>query len=104
VSALQAAASIIAALAIIGGALCWAWRQARPLLQMADDWRGEPERKGPGGTVVTDARPSVMERLKLLETQVCEMHTEMHPNGGGSFRDVADRIEKRVAAIESRIP
>lgn len=94
-SLLGAIAGAVASLAVIGGALLWVARKVSPLLQMAVDWRGEPERRGPGGVVVAAARMSVMERLAALEIGVADVKKELHPNGGGSFRDAVD---KAVAA------
>lgn len=70
----------------------WLIRRARPLMQMAEDWRGEPERRGPGGVVVAPARMSVMERLAALENGQSAITKELHPNGGGSLRDAVDML------------
>jgi hypothetical protein len=95
---LGAIAGGISAIAIIGGAGLWVGRKMSPLLQMADDWRGEPERKGPGGVVVAPARMSVMERLAALEGGMAEVKKELKPNSGSTFRDAVDRAVKAAGA------
>lgn len=50
-----------------------------------DDWFGEPGRPGQA------ARPGAMERLSQLEA-----------NGGSSLRDSVNRIEKTLAAVETK--
>lgn len=99
-SVLQILANNISALVIIGGALFWAARKVRPLLQMGDDWRGEPARRGPTGIEVAPARRSVMERLTALEREVASIQKEMHPNGGTSFRD---RVELAIEQPRPRV-
>lgn len=89
---LGAIAGGVSAIAVIGGAALWMAKKLSPLLQMADDWRGEPERKGPGGVVVAPARMSVMERLAALEISVADVKKELHPNGGSTFRDAVEKV------------
>lgn len=89
------------------------WRGAQRVSQLMDDWHGEPARPG------VDPRPGVLERLGAIEdgqreakteaaqqrellaqqgellanltSRVRAMEKELHPNGGGTFRDRVDR-------------
>jgi hypothetical protein len=54
------------------------------------DWSGEETRPG------HDAEPGVMERLNNLDGQFKKNH-------GTSLKDVVDRIEKKINAIDKRL-
>ncbi|HEY9523109.1 MAG TPA: hypothetical protein VIR33_07705 [Thermopolyspora sp.] len=81
---LGAVAGAIGSVAVIAGAAVSIARKMAPLWQMADDWRGEPERRGPGGVVTSPARMSVMERLSALETGVKELKETVEAQGVAS--------------------
>ena len=82
------------------------WRLVRGLMDLVDDWRGEPERPGVPG------RPGVMVRLGALETgqatlatgqaalqnEVAKINAELHPDSGRTFRDAVDRAVAAAAA------
>lgn len=65
-------------------------RTGRQVGELADDWRGEPDRPGVPG------RPGVMERLAALEAGQAATNKELHPNGGSSLRDVVNRVETKL--------
>lgn len=86
-------AGVISSVTVIVVACVAVWRRVlRPLAVLAEDWIGEPERRGPSGVVVAAARPGVMERLAELERQMSAIHKEMHPNGGSSLRDAVNKL------------
>ena len=74
----------VAAAALAGWVLRWAWLIATRTTRFLDDYFGEAERPG------MPARPGVMARLSRIEEQV-------HANGGGSMRDSVDRIEASLS-------
>ncbi len=82
-----------------GGLLAWAarygWRVIRRTGHFLDDWQGEPAHDG------LDATPGVMARLKSLEVTVASINAELHPNGGGSLRDVVSLTAADVADIKT---
>lgn len=114
-AAWSVAAAAIAGLAALGWRLLRGWRRIeKGVDQVVEDWRGTPARPG------VPARPGMMERMSTLEDtsrQVdrrlgsVEQHDqeidrrlrliehEMHPNGGSSFRDAIDRVDRRTARI-----
>lgn len=77
----------IATLAAGGAGAIWLGRvvakTGRAVVDMHDDWKGEPDRPGVRG------RPGVMERLDRIER-------ELHPNGGSSLRDAVNRVEAKL--------
>ncbi|WP_062215714.1 hypothetical protein [Streptomyces sp. NBRC 109706] len=75
-------------------------RTAARLDDLADDWRGTPERPG------VPARPGVLERIAGIEQcteriagRLTRVEEELHPNGGGSLRDAVNRVDARTARI-----
>lgn len=100
---LAAIAILIGDLAVIGGALAWGWRKTRGLRQMAEDWQGEPERRGPGGALIAPARPSAMERIAVLELGLGDVKKELHPNGGTSARDAINRLEHLIKDVQREL-
>lgn len=95
------------ALALMAGAWPTVIRPAARIIRRAvhflDDVAGEPARDG------VPARPGVMKRLESIDNQLGDhgrrlgaIEHELHPNGGQSLRDVADRIEQAVAPDEAR--
>lgn len=93
-------AVVIGDLAVIGAALGWGWRRLAPVRQMAVDWAGTAERRDPAGNLIQAAQPSAIGRVGALERSVAAIHKELHPNGGSSTRDVLDRLEARINAME----
>lgn len=88
------AAAILTAIGVIGGALWWVIQKVlRPLAIVAEDWRGEPDRPGVPG------RPGVMVQLAELRSQVSDVHSTQ-----ASDRAAWRALERRVAAMESRLP
>lgn len=79
----------IAVLASGGAGAVWLGRvvarTGRAVVDMHDDWKGEPARPGVRG------RMGVMERLDSIER-------ELHPNGGSSLRDAVNRLEANLKA------
>jgi len=82
-------AGIGAGLTAGGWIMSKAWRGWRKIGHFIDDMAGEPARPG------VAARPSLVERIAAIETEV-------KPNGGGSMRDVVNRIERRLTELEQR--
>lgn len=91
--------ALVALATAVAGCLTWAarygWRVLRRTMHFLDDWGGEPAHGGLG------ARPGVMARLKSVEDLVASISTEIHPNGGGSLRDVVARTAADVADIKT---
>lgn len=111
---LAAAALLAADLMVIGGFLAWGWRRLDSVRRMAVDWAGQPERRDPTGTVIDPARPGVPGRLVRLEGKLAAIDKELHPNGGGSFRDIVShdlaglhaaigRVEQEQARLRSLV-
>lgn len=70
---LAIAASAVTLTGAVVGAGGWAARRMlRPLVQMAEDWTGEPERPG------VDRRPGVMERLSRIEHAITDHVADGH--------------------------
>jgi hypothetical protein len=65
-------------------------RTGRQVGELADDWRGEPDRPGVPG------RAGVMERLAALEVGQTAINKELRPNGGSSLRDAVNRCETKL--------
>lgn len=65
-------------------------RTGRAVVDMHDDWKGEPARPGVRG------RLGVMERLDRIEK-------ELQPNGGSSMRDAVNRVETNQGALDQRL-
>lgn len=87
---LQIAGAITGGTAAVA-ALAWAartiWTTGRGVANLADDWRGEPDRPGVPG------RPGVLQRLARIEG-------ELTLNGGRSLKDAVMRIDDRLVRIE----
>jgi hypothetical protein len=105
-SILTALAELIAIIAGLGAFVAFMDRRTRPLRQLADDLRGEPERKGPGGITISPARLSVMEEQAKQNAAIAELrevvagiHKELHPNGGSSTRDAIEAVRKSVELL-----
>lgn len=82
-----AAAAIISALIVIGRAVWWLIAKVlRPLAQVVEDWRGEPDRPGVPG------RPGVMVQLAELRSLLATEATARRA------------LERRMAVVESRLP
>lgn len=96
-------AVLIGDLAVIGGALVWGWRKTKGLRVMAEDWQGEPERRGPGGALIAPARPSAMERIAVLEVDLSKVHKELTQDSGSSARDAIDRLEVMLRDLQREV-
>ncbi|MCD0446448.1 hypothetical protein LO763_22795 [Glycomyces sp. A-F 0318] len=75
--------AVLAAATAIGMTLRWVVKRLKGFDDFLEDWHGQPPRPG------VPARLGVLARLERLDAQV-------HPNHGGSLRDVADRIERQL--------
>lgn len=75
--------AVLAAATAIGLAARWARKRLKGFETFLEDWNGQESRPG------VPARLGVLARLERLDAQV-------HPNHGGSLRDVADRIERQL--------
>jgi len=91
-------AAFVALATAVAGCVTWAgrygWRVLRRTGHFLDDWQGEPAHDGLAAT------PGVMARLKSLEVTVAGISAELHPNGGGSLRDVVSLTAADVAQIK----
>lgn len=103
----QLIAAVIAVLSFISGAVVTTRKLARPLLDMAKDWRefkgdwsGVPGRPGFPG------HPGMGERVAIAEQDIAAIKGELQVNGGGSLRDAIRRIELqlRVTSQHSGAP
>jgi hypothetical protein len=84
--------------ATIGGGLAVVWRKIiRPVLLMAQDWNGAPARAG------VAHRPGVMERLDKHDQMLTSVAAEVSYNHGGSIKDAVDRMDKRLAGVETDV-
>lgn len=77
----------VGALAALGWAARTLWKTGRGVANLADDWKGEPDRPGVPG------RPGVLQRLARIEG-------ELTLNGGRSLKDTVVRMDERLARIE----
>jgi hypothetical protein len=84
-------------LVTLSGLIITVLKYGRRIMQMVEDFNGEPERPG------VPAKPGVMERLQTLDAQVAVVHAEVNYNHGGSIKDVVDRIEGDVKSIHERL-
>ncbi|WP_433235563.1 hypothetical protein ACQPYK_25560 [Streptosporangium sp. CA-135522] len=73
--------------AVFSRAAAWLWAVISALKNFLDDWRGEASRPG------VPARPGIPERLARIEEQ-------FGTNGGKTFRDLGDRLERAVRRVE----
>lgn len=87
VQTLLTLAAIVAALAIVIGAVRFAVRFIQRVVHFLDDWQGEEGRAG------MPSHPGVMERLATLESRTAQLT----PNGGGHMVDAVRRIEQNLA-------
>jgi hypothetical protein len=91
-------AAFVALATAVVSLLAWAarygWRVLRRTGHFLDDWQGEPAHDG------LTATPGVMARLRSLEDFAASINAELHPNGGGSLRDVVARTAADVADIK----
>ncbi len=71
-----------------------AWRKVRsvfhPLIEMARDWHGTPDRPGVPG------RPGVMTRLESHEQQLAYIKGELSVDHGMSVKDTVIKIADRM--------
>lgn len=75
----------------------WALRHLRRLFRLVDDLLGVPgDRNRPGLMAKVDDN---IARLKSVEA----ITAELLPNGGGSVRDVLDRLDDRTERVEQRL-
>jgi hypothetical protein len=77
-------------LVTLGGLLWSVFKYGRRIMQMVEDFNGEPERPG------VPARPGVMTRLSAIEAEIT-------PNHGGSIKDAVNRIDVKVVTLESDV-
>lgn len=91
--------ALVALATAVASCLAWAarksWQVIRRTGHFLDDWQGEPAHDG------LTATPGVMARLRNLEVTVAGISAELHPNGGGSLRDVVARTAADVADIKA---
>lgn len=83
--------AIAAALAVLWRLIRGIRRVVARVNEVVDDWQGIPSRPGVRG------RPGVMDRLGGIEERLERVEHELHPNSGGSLRDVVDRVEQAVS-------
>ncbi len=85
---------IITMIAILMTSLFRAWRKVRslfhPLIEMALDWHGSPDRPGVPG------RPGVMTRLESHEQQLAYIKGELSVDHGRSVKDTVIKIADRM--------
>jgi hypothetical protein len=104
-------AAILGLAAAAGKAAQVAYRLVRGLLNIVDDWRGEPDRDGVPGRLGVMARLARQDgqlvaqavrldrqdgRLARLESGVEQVHGELKPNGGATLRDAVNRVEEQL--------
>lgn len=83
-----------AAISCLAWAVRYGWRVIRRTGHFLDDWQGEGAHDGLAATL------GVVARLRNLEGFVASINAELHPNGGGSLRDVVARTAADVADIK----
>lgn len=86
------------------------WSGWSRIVETLEDLQGHPERLGPTGQVVEEARPSVRElltahnrRLDEVERGLARVAKEVLPNSGSSLRDAVDRVERRLDEATVRL-
>lgn len=75
-------------LATLGGAVVMVLKYGRRVMQMVEDFNGTADRPG------VPARPGVMQRLQLIETEIT-------PNHGSSIKDAVNRIDAQVIVLQT---
>jgi len=105
-----AAAAAVTALSIGVGVF---WRKiGHPLtfglLNLVRDWNGRPERRGRDGSLIEEARPGVMGRLRKMEendarqnADIASIKEQLQPNAGKSLYDAVRRVDATVASALS---
>jgi len=103
-------ASIITALTVLGIFVVKVVKFLKRTIHFFDDFLGEEERPG------VPARPGFNERMAKfencmnkmsqnisgIEDKIEEIEKELKPNSGKSLRDVINRIEDRLEALEGQ--
>ncbi|MFE2106628.1 hypothetical protein ACFXAF_12285 [Kitasatospora sp. NPDC059463] len=92
------------AVTAITGAAAVGWRVVRAFGRLvaaadevADDWRGTPDRPGvPGRPGVVQRIAGIEASVTAIESRVAVIEHELHPNSGASLRDAVDRVEAAV--------
>lgn len=101
-----------ALLAGLGACMVWMRRQLKDVGQMTRDWRGVPERPG-----ISDAIPSVMQRLYTQDQQARDVMThlvlqdntlalikaEVEYNHGGSIKDAVHRTDDAIKGLRTDV-
>lgn len=84
--------AIAAAMAAMGVLARFVWRAWRKVDAFLEDWNGEKARPG------RDARPSMPERMSLVEGRLSNVEHQVTPNGGNTSRlgDRVVRIEREL--------
>ena len=90
---MAAIALISAALALVAWGVRLALKVAKRATHFMDDFFGEAARPG------VPAKPGLVERLTLLESQSQEILHEVTLNSGQSIKDVVNRTESAVSDL-----